>query len=70
MNKRLKLKQFRIGLDLNQEEIAKRCKVTRSNYSQIEQGKTRGSEDFWFNLKTEFKLSPDEIWKMQYESKE
>ena len=70
MQKRLKLKQFRISLDLNQEEMAKRCKVNRGTYSQIEQGKTRGSEDFWFNLKNEFKLTSDKVWTMQYEGKE
>ena len=70
MKQRLKLKVFRVSLNLNQEEMAKRCKVNRGSYSQIEQGKTRGSEEFWLNLKSEFKLSSDRIWEMQYEGKE
>ena len=69
MQKRLKLKQFRIGLDLKQNEMANKCGVSRGIYSAIEQGKLFGSPEFWFNLKTKFNLSPDEIWDMQYESK-
>lgn len=70
MTKRLKLKQFRIGLDLNQTEMAARCKIDRNTYSLIELGKREGSADFWFNLKTEFNLSPEIAWAMQYEIKE
>jgi len=70
MVKRLKLKQLRIGLDLNQTEMAARCKIDRNTYSLIELGKREGSAEFWFNLKTKFNLSPDDIWNMQYEGKE
>lgn len=70
MQKRLKLKSFRAGKGLNQIEMAKKCKVSRSIYSLIELGKQQGTADFWLNLKTEFNLSPDEVWAMQYEGKE
>ena len=69
MQKRLKLKAFRVGLGLLQEEMAKICGVSRGIYSAIEQGRAFGSPEFWFKLKTEFKLSADEVWNMQYESK-
>lgn len=68
--KRLKLKQLRIGLDLNQTKMAVRCKIDRNTYSLIELGKREGSADFWFNLKKEFNLSPEQVWAMQYEGKE
>ena len=68
MQIQLSLKTFRANLGLSQEEMATRCKVNRSTYSQIEQGKTRGSKEFWSNLKAEFNLSADDIWAMQYAS--
>lgn len=70
MQIKLTLKLFRTNLNLSQEEMANKCRINRSTYSQIEQGKTRGSKEFWLNLKNEFKLSPEDIWTMQYESKE
>ena len=70
MHKRLKLKLLRIRLDLNQTEMAKRCKVNRATYSLIELGKQAGTANFWLNLKNEFNLSPNEVWMMQYEGKE
>lgn len=67
--KRIKLKQFRIGLDITQEEMAKRCGISRGVYSSIEQGRIPGQSIFWLNLKNEFNLSPTEVWEMQYENK-
>ena len=69
MQKRLKLKSFRAGLGLNQTEMAERCKVSRASYSLIELGRLPGTANFWLNIKTEFKLSPAEVWEMQYEGK-
>ena len=69
MQKRLKLKGFRAGKGLNQTQMAKMCGVSRAIYSLIELGKQQGTADFWLNLKTEFNLSPAEVWEMQYEGK-
>lgn len=69
MAKRLKLKQFRVGLDLNQTKMALKCKIDRNTYSLIELGKREGSSEFWFRLKNEFNLSPEQVWNMQYESR-
>ena len=69
MQKRLKLKSFRVGLDILQEDMAITCGVSRGIYSAIEQGRAFGSPEFWYNLKTKFNLSPDEVWEMQYEGK-
>lgn len=67
---RLKLKLLRVSLKLNQEEMAKMCGVNRATYGLIEQGKTRGSEEFWYNLKNEFNLALEDVWNMQYEGRE
>lgn len=69
MAKRIKLKQFRIGVDLTQSEMADKCKVDRATYGLIELGKRHGTPEFWLNLKSEFNLSPDKVWEMQYEGK-
>ncbi len=70
MQKRIKLKLLRIANDLNQVEMAKKCKVDRSSYCFIEMGQRDGSLDFWLNVKTKFNLSLNEVWAMMYESKE
>ena len=67
--KRLKLKQFRVGLDLNQAEMARKCGIDRASYSLIEQGKRAGSAEFWYKLSKEFDLSPEDVWVMLYENK-
>lgn len=69
MRKRVKLIQFRIGLNFNQEQMAKYCNISRSTYGEIERGETDGSLDFWNTLKTKGNLSLEDIWAMQYESK-
>lgn len=70
MQKRIKLKQFRVGLDLNQAKMAEKCGISRDTYSLIESGKRAGTAEFWLRFKTVFKLSPSEVWAMQYEGKE
>lgn len=51
---RKKLKLLRVEYDLSQEEMAKKCGVTRSTYSHIEKGHRKGSMDFWLGLKAAF----------------
>ena len=69
MNIRIKLKQFRIGLNLTQAEMAKSCDIALSTYGDIERGETDGPLKFWRTLMTKFNLSPEEICDMQYEGK-
>lgn len=57
---RTALKQFRIGVHLNQSEFAEKLGVSRATYSYIEQGKRGGSVDFWRNLQRVFNV-PDEM---------
>ena len=66
--KRNKLRALRVLYDLNQEEMAIRCGVTRCVYSLIEQGKRKGTSEFWVKLKNEFNLTADEAWRIEYES--
>lgn len=60
--KRIKLKQFRIGLDFTQEEMAKRLRVSRVQYAQIENGKQLGKQQFWNNLQEAFNIPDSEMW--------
>lgn len=50
MSKRIKLKQFRVGLDLSQEEMAETLNVSRSTYAMIEGGQRYGTLRFWKKL--------------------
>ena len=60
--KRIKLKQFRIGLDYTQERMAKTLRVSRVQYSQIENGRQNGTHQFWCNLQDAFDVPDEEMW--------
>lgn len=61
MGKRIALKKFRVGLDMNQEEFAAGLGVSRFTYSLIEQGKKDGSLAFWLGFKKKYNLTPSEL---------
>lgn len=67
MEKRINLKVLRTRHNLTQEEMAKKCGIHRGGYSLIEAGTRSGTPRFWLNLKTAFDLTPDELFKIQYE---
>lgn len=69
MNIKIKLKQFRIGLNLTQAEMAKECGVSLSVYGEIERGESDGSLKFWHNLMTNYELNPIDICSLMFEGK-
>lgn len=64
---RRRLKALRALHDLTQNEMAERCGVTRTVYGKIEQGKLKGSSEFWIKVKHEFCLTAEEAWRAEYE---
>lgn len=62
---RNELKALRALNNLTQPQMAERCGVSTSTYNLIEQGKRRGSQQFWLTLQREFKLKDGEVWKLQ-----
>ena len=62
---RLELKVFRMKQKLNQEQMAEKLGVSISTYNLIENGKRRGSQEFWLKLQSEFNLEGGEVWKLQ-----
>lgn len=63
--KRQALKLFRITHNLTQREMATKLNVSLSTYNLIEQGKRRGSQEFWLKLQQEFNLDGGKVWEFQ-----
>lgn len=66
---KIKLKQFRVGLNLTQAEMAKECGVGLSAYGEIERGETDGSLKFWHKLMTNHELSPSDLCSIMFEGR-
>lgn len=66
---KIKLKQFRIGLNLTQAEMAKECGVGLSAYGEIERGETDGSLKFWHKLMIKHELSPNDLCSIMFEGR-
>lgn len=62
---RLELKVFRMKQKLDQKEMADKLGVSISTYNLIENGKRRGSQEFWLKLQSEFNLDGNEVWSLQ-----
>lgn len=62
---RTNLKNLRTKKRLTQSEIAEKLNISVANYNLIENGKRRGSYDFWKSLKETFNLKDNEMWKLQ-----
>lgn len=62
---RKELKIFRYQKFLTQQELADITGVSVSTYNLIENGKRRGSEDFWLRLKNKFNLTGADVWELQ-----
>lgn len=67
MAKRLKLKQFRVGLDLSQEQMADTLDVSRSMYAAIENGQRYGKMHFWKTLEVTHNVPKEEVYEMMTE---
>lgn len=57
--------KLRVDHDLTQPQAAKLLKVSTSTYNFIENGKRRGSVEFWQNVQSAFMLNDSEVWKIQ-----
>ncbi len=63
--KNKRLIKMRVDHELTQAELAEKCGISACTYSLIENGKRRGSKQFWQTLQTLFNLEGAEIWKLQ-----
>lgn len=63
--KNKELIKLRVDHDLTQTDIAKKCGVSVGTYNLIENGKRRGSKQFWQTLQILFNLDGEQIWKLQ-----
>lgn len=66
---RTELKILRIKHHLTQAELAEKVGVSYATYNLIEQGKRKGSTEFWAKLQTAFNLTDAEMWQL-YANKE
>ena len=63
------LKILRVKQHLTQAEVAAKLGVSFATYNLVEQGKRKGSEEFWLKLQAAFNLTDAEMWKL-YTNKE
>ena len=65
--KRIKLKQLRVALDLSQEQMAESLDVSRSMYAAIENGQRYGTLKFWKTLEVTHNVPKAEVYEMMTE---
>ncbi len=65
----INLKILRVRKNLTQAELAEKVGVSNPTYNLIEQGKRKGSIEFWVKLQQVFNLSDAEMWQL-YSNKE
>jgi len=66
---RTELKILRIKHRLTQAELAEKVGVSYATYNLIEQGKRKGSTEFWAKLQQIFNITDAEMWQL-YANKE
>lgn len=66
-NKRIKMKQWRVGLDMSQEQMADSLNVSRSLYAAIENGQRYGTLKFWKNLEVTHNVPKADVYDMMTE---
>lgn len=62
MGKRLALKQFRVGLDMNQQAFADGMGYNRGFYGKVENGQQNGTIDFWNALQKAYNVPDAQMW--------
>lgn len=62
--KRIKLKQFRIGLQLTQQEMADKMNVSKVMYVSVENGQRQGTYAFWCTFQNVFEVPDEQMWKL------
>lgn len=67
IEKRIKLKQFRISLDMSQEQFADALEISRSQYAAIENGQRYGTLKFWNRLQSKYNLPKSDVFDMMTE---
>ena len=63
--KNKELVKLRVDHELTQPKAAELLGVSLSTYNLIENGKRRGSVEFWQRLQAEFNLDGETVWKIQ-----
>ena len=66
---RTNLKVLRVKHQLTQAQLAEKLGVSYATYNLIEQGKRKGSTEFWQRIQAQFNLSDAEMWHL-YANKE
>ena len=66
-NKRIKMKQWRVGLDMSQEQMADSLGVSRSMYSAIENGQRYGTLKFWKTLEVTYNVPHAKVYEFMTE---
>lgn len=66
---RTNLKVLRVKHQLTQAQLAEKVGVSYATYNLIEQGKRKGSVEFWGKLQKAFNLTDAEMWQL-YANKE
>lgn len=62
--KRIALKQFRVGHDLTQHEMAAKIGVNPCQYQNAEGGQRDVRIDFWQKLQKAFDIPDAEMWRL------
>lgn len=63
--KNKELVKLRIDHDLTQKKAADLCGVSAAMYNLIENGKRRGSKEFWHNIQKIYDLDGGQVWQLQ-----
>lgn len=61
---RTDLKVLRVKNHLTQKELATKVGVSYATYNLIEQGKRKGSIEFWQGVQKAFNLTDAEMWQL------
>lgn len=64
VKKRWNLVMFRGARALTQDQMADLLGEKRQQYSLVELGKRRGSEEFWAKLKKAFDIPEERMWSL------
>lgn len=57
--------KLRVDYDLTQPQAAELLGVSTSTYNLIENGKRRGSVEFWQSVQKQFNLDGEKVWNIQ-----
>ena len=64
MGKRLALKQFRVGLDMNQQAFADGMGYNRGFYGKVDNGQQNGTLEFWGALQKAYSVPDSKMWEL------